>query len=210
MSTPLFFDQMQTGDVLLVHGRYFLSELIESILQSKWSHSAMIVKAADFGKENEWPPVLLWESNSLTNLPDLLTGKYKTGPMLVDLKERLQTTLNDFKDVEFAYRPLLVNRTPGMMKAFADFAPTVSSATFPDDLQMAAMLAEGYYLNRQADEHLYFCSELLAASYIHMKLLTHDHPYNYYSPKDFSDESKLSLLNDALFGPQIDFNTLPG
>jgi hypothetical protein len=57
-------ENMETGDTLLVHGRYFFSaEVIKALLESKRSYVGIVAKTADFGKENEWPPLLLWASN---------------------------------------------------------------------------------------------------------------------------------------------------
>lgn len=53
-----------------------------------------------------------------------------------------------------------------------------------------------------------YCSELAAYTYKKMDLLTQHHVSNAYAPKDFSDEGKIRLLNNAFLGKEmfIDMN----
>ena len=211
------FDKFTTGDIILVHGRYFFSQVIELVVGSIWSHSAVVIRKSDIDWDkhpiatppSEMPDLLLWESNTLTNLVDYVTGTHKEGPMLVDLKERMRTSFQDFPDVLVAHRSLHTQWQPAMLEAFLPFAAKVSPATFPGDLKMGIMLFEGRFLNRQSDENEFFCSELVAGTYINTGILTTKYPYNHYDPKDFSDAGSVDLLNGSWLGRQTIFNKMP-
>lgn len=208
--TPLsqLAPSLQTGDIVLVHGRYAFSIVIETIEWSPFSHSAIAIRAADVGLEGKAPDLLLWESNSLTNLPDVLSGKTKTGPMLVDFMARMQDTEKQFSDVKYACRHLYVERTPEMMAALTAFMPTVLSARFPSDVQMGERLWAGRVRNKQASSDLLFCSELVADTYMHMGLLNTHYVMNAYEPRDFTDTGTVRLLQQGWLGPEIFFDAL--
>lgn len=209
-TTPLsdLTENLQTGDIVLVHGRYAFSIVIESIEWSPFSHSAMVVRASDVGLAGKAPELLLWESNSLTNIADILSGQTKTGPMLVPLLERLQTTQQQFADVKFMTRPLHGQRSPALLQALQTFMPSVLSATFPSDYEMGKRVFEGRVLNKTAPLDQIFCSELLAFTYMHMGLLNRHYPANAYEPKDFTAQGTLALLQRAFLGTETYFNAL--
>ena len=43
-------DELKTGDVFLAHGDSNISEFIEFITWSEWSHSGMVIRAEDIGE----------------------------------------------------------------------------------------------------------------------------------------------------------------
>jgi len=199
-------DDFQTGDVLLVHGRYEFSIAIEAVQWSPFSHVGMIVRAKDIGLAGKAPELLLWEANSLINLPDVITGQAKAGPMLVDFEERLSRTARDFEDVKFAFKPLHLTQETSIGVALQELIPKVNQAGFPTDEEMARRFFNGRYLGQPAPTDDFFCSELLAHTYMEMGLLGTKYPINTYAPKDFSDEGTVRLRKRAYFGNERFFN----
>ncbi len=194
---------LRTGDVVLMHGDFPMSKMIQFLEGSKWTHSGMIVLAKDIGKQGEWPDVLFWESNSLTNLPDLITGKNKTGPMLVPFQERLQSNMDNYYDSIFATRP---NNTPmdgDAYKKMWDFMPTVSSATFPSDLKMWKENYEGRHKGTFTGTAQIFCSELLSMTYQAMGIMSDNWVPNAVRPKDYSNEGNITFLKRGALLPEI-------
>lgn len=57
---------------------------------------------------------------------------------------------------------------------------------------------DGLFRNEDPEPFEYFCSELIADTYIHMGLMTSDYVANSYVPKDFSDQGSLPLLGRAM------------
>lgn len=197
----------QTGDVILMHGDFPGSVLIELFEGSTWSHSGMIVRAADIGKAGVYPDLLFWESNTLTNLPDLIDGKGKTGPMLVDLEQRLITNARDFKEAEMTYVPVSINRQPADWTALWKFMNSpVHQATFPSELEMAWEEIEGRVFRKQSRLDKVFCSELVAGSMQSMGWMGTDWPWNAYEPGDFVKPGAVKLLRGGTLGKNIRFD----
>jgi len=199
-------DDFQTDDILLVHGRYDFSFVIEAVQWSPFSHVGMIVRAEDIGLAGKTPDLLLWEANSLTNLPDVITGQAKPGPMLVDLEQRLSATAKDFEDVKFAFKPLYLPKETAIGTILQQLMPIVNQAGFPSDEEMANRFVEGRYYNKTAPTDAFFCSELLAHTFMEMGLLGTKYPMNAYAPKDFSDDGIVRLHKRAYFGNERFFN----
>lgn len=193
----------KTGDVVLMHGDFPMSKLIQLIEGSKWTHSGMIILAKDIGKEGVWPDVLFWESNSLTNLPCLITGKPKTGPMLVPFQERLQTNMNNYYDSEFAVRP---NTTPlgqDALQKLTDFLPKYMDATFPSDLKMWYENIEGRKSGKFSGTAQIFCSELLTMTFQAMGVMSTNWVPNAAMPKDYSSLGAITFLKRGYLEPEV-------
>lgn len=198
---------VQTGDILLMHGKFPSSKLIEIIERSIWSHSAMVVRCADIGLTGaHYPELAIWEANDLTNLPDLITGKTKTGPMLVDLDKRLNSNLADGTDVLFSLVQVHAERTQEMFNELKNLIPKVHDATFPSMKEMGYEMATGRYEHSKTSLDQIYCAELVGASLDAMGLLTKAYPWNGYEPRDFSAKGSLPLLGRAWFQPEIHFD----
>ncbi len=200
---------LQTGDIILFHGQLKSSELTEFLQGTKWSHVGMAVRPQDIGID--YPNLLLWESNTLKNLDDAMADKPKAGPMLVDLKTRIQTDKTDGYDNLFQVRYLdpgiLGNDLDCMHSNLREFIFKVHSDDYPEsEMQMFKDFFEGKFKNRDPEPAKYFCSELIADTYIHMGLLTKDYVPNSYMPKDFSDKKSIPLLGRASLcnGPYLE------
>lgn len=202
---------LQTGDLILQHGVYPSSVMIEQLEGSEWSHVGMVVLASDIGLTNV-PALLYWESNDLTTLPDLITNTVKPngGPMLVDLEARLTSNAANTIDMMFNLRQLQCDRTPAMFAALKAFMLKMApSVVFPTSEQAIMEFIMGRYMNAVADinDHC-FCSQLVSASYQEMGLLTRQQDAVGWSPRDYASGGTVSLLNrafmvgnDNLFSP---------
>ncbi|MCB1159522.1 MAG: hypothetical protein KDK45_18625 [Leptospiraceae bacterium] len=192
---------LKTGDIILMHGLFPMSQVIEALEWSYWTHSGMVVLAADLGLEN-CPPVLYWESNSLKNIKDINTNTFKSGPMLVGLEERLKGN-KGYYDSAFVLRQLQVERTDTMFENLKDLMPEVSSAIFPNDFDMFYRGMLGRCFNQSVSMDKIYCSELVAMSYIRMGLLPKYRVPNAYEPGDFSIRRRIPLLQRAFLYNQI-------
>ena len=81
-------NSLKTGDIILMHGRYPSSHVIEAFEGSDYSHATMVVRAKDLNFTN-CEELLLWESNVAVDVKDILLKKSKSGPQLVNLHEKL-------------------------------------------------------------------------------------------------------------------------
>lgn len=201
--TRIPFDQlvpdMQTGDLILFNGQYEGSQFIELLEGSEWSHVGMVVRLPS----HEEP--LLWESTSLVNLPDVIYKDYKPGPKLVILKERLEhygDELKKYKDANFAYRKLSVQRTPEMQYNLESLISRLHGIPDPGFWEMIWDVVKGRIFHIKVNLDRYFCSELVAETYLSLGLLGDKKPVNAYMPFDFSDKGKLVLQRGSLL-PEV-------
>lgn len=199
-------DTLKTGDLILFHGMAISSKIDELLTESEWSHIGMVIRPEDIGI-NASERLLLWESNTLVNLQDVELNESKIGPMLVDLQQRLITDVQDKKDNKFKIRYNTCDITKEMLEKLKLFIKEVHSDTFPKtDLDLRTELFEGRILDKAVYNGDYFCSKLIADTYIHINLLTTKYPPNSYEPKDFSSASTLLFIKRGtlLEGPLID------
>lgn len=90
---------LRTGDIVLFSGKGFLSWLIKQATRSQWSHVGLVLVLPEFDF------VTLWESTTLSNIPDLFTRKPTHGVQLVPLRQRLATYTGGIS-IRHLFRPL--------------------------------------------------------------------------------------------------------
>ena len=209
---PDFLKNLETGDIILMHGLYFSSLIVEGIEDCHWSHAAIAVRPADAGI-NGLPDdtVLLWESNIVTPVEDVILKKVKDGPMLVDLRERIRHNYSTKDDGDFAARKLMCNKSADFKVQLRQIIDDVHDCHFP-----AVPVGEmGHFItgrteNKPVSDNTFFCSQLVAHTFKKMGLLTQQYVDNSYAPADFSEKLDVSLLNGAWLGGEIllDKNTI--
>lgn len=199
-------EELKTGDIILFHGIHLSSEIDELLTGSEWSHVGMVIRPEDIGI-TEYGRLLLWESNILVNLKDVQLNEAKTGPMLVDLEERLITDVKDKKDNKFRIRYNTCDISTEMLEKLKLFIKEVHIDTFPKtDFDLKTEFFKGRILGETVHNGDYFCSELIADTYIHMDIFTEKYPANSYEPKDFSNAFTLPIIKrgQLVEGPLID------
>ncbi|QYR20278.1 hypothetical protein KZ483_20970 [Paenibacillus sp. sptzw28] len=185
-------DRLQTGDLFFLKGKWTESEFIEIIEQSPWSHIAMVVRLPEFAEP------LLWEATPLDDLEDVIMHKRKKGPQLTLLTQRLHAMTSVS---EFAFRILDAQRTPEMNAALLQFIKDVHESDFPNDQTLLIEILEGR-ANVKAPYSNFFCSELVAASYMAMGLLGNDRVPNGFWPVDFAEANQPDFLGQVKLGEQ--------
>ena len=78
-------DDLETGDMILFSGNYFISKIIEYFSGSKYSHVAVIIKNPDFF-DDKLEGLYILESG-YENKPDSENDRYKFGIQLTNFKE---------------------------------------------------------------------------------------------------------------------------
>ncbi len=187
---------LKTGDLILCHGMRKSSHISELLEGSFWSHVGMVIQPNDIGLDYSEP--MFWESNTLLNLPDLILKKPKTGPMLVDLEQRLKTDVSEEYDNYFRLVSLKSSVAPvfseEQLKALRSFMGEAQKCDFPEpDAREYIDYAAGKLLNMHIDKGNYFCSELAADTYIHMNAMAGKRVPSAWMPKDFAKITKLPM-----------------
>lgn len=210
---PVAFQELardfRTGDLVLQHGTQSVSQAISVLQGSFWSHVGMIVRPEDLAIQDCDIPWLTLESNTLTDLPDWISGgaKPRGGPMAVDLEARLRANLAAERDVGMAWRSMRLDWSEEMLSALRAYVNQVKDKEFTDDpdcaMKMLASWMTGRVQNLPNLTQYMFCSELVAGCFRAVGLLPERWVPNAYTPKDFSRNGRIPLLRSASLGPEV-------
>jgi hypothetical protein len=184
---------LKTGDLVLFSGASFFSNVIKWAVGGKWSHVGVVVRLPSIPER-----VLLWESTTLADLPDALTGRAAAGVQLVYLSDRLASYAGELK-----LRALDKPVTPEMEAALAQRRVELSGRPYEaDKLELFHAAFDAWFPQLERERlHSLFCSELVAEAYQAMGLLPeppHGPPSNEYTPRDFARRGAKLLRGYAL------------
>jgi hypothetical protein len=182
--------KLQTGDLILFEGTSLIGRIIDLITHSKFCHIGMVVRQAGPGA----PPddLYLWQSFEPQN-----------GVVLDPLKGFLTTFIAGEPGGGYSVRQLDVARTPAMLAAVDQYMGQAKGKPFPTFAQWIIGWIAGN-LGIPTPETNFFCSELVAQTYMAMGLLPPRPLATAYSPARFSAEyPKLPLQLGASLGPEI-------
>jgi hypothetical protein len=212
-----FFSDMETGDVILMHGLFNSSIFIEAVSECDYSHAAIVVMSQDIDVEGIEPGIpLLFESNieSAPNpnhykVEDVILHKAKSGPILDLLRQRISVNYALKDDSNVAKRKLTVSRNPEMYAQLKQVISAIHADDFPA-IPVGEMTnyLKGRLANSPVTDSSFFCSQLVAHTYKAWGLLTSEHVDNWYAPACFADGKwQVALEGSANLGPPILLNT---
>jgi hypothetical protein len=105
------------------------------------------------------------------------------------------------EDSKVGVRRLQCQRTPAMLEALAEFVAEVRGRPYKQDYMQLVRAAYGN--NKKDDTSSFFCSQLIAAAYQRMGLLSDEKLSNDYLPSDFGSLSKGTRLWGTLSAPVL-------
>ncbi len=197
--------KLNTGDIVLFSNRKIYMLLFQKLTNCKWTHVGMVIKSKNPDR------VLLWESTTNEDLMDVEKQQIASeGTQTVFLSQRIKIYKGDI-----AIRQLSIERGRRndkiVQKDLKKFKKRVKDAKFNKSVikifkAYANGISKTSFIKGQDDLSKFFCSELVAATYKSMGLLTGDKPANMYIPRDFSTEAKstdLPLVNFSELGNEI-------
>ena len=176
--------ELQTGDVILFHQDSLISKLIELFTEAHFSHVGMVVRKDDGSLH-------LWQS-----------FEPEGGVVMDPLPGFLEKYLKDYKGVYFCARRLQVEHDPELWSALPAFVNEMIGRPFPTLWGMITHFIEGK-LGIDSGEESFFCSDLIADTYMRVGLLAKKPPPNFYAPKNFSTSKHLHLLLGATYSDRI-------
>lgn len=210
-----FISNLQSFDIVLMKGLLVTSKEAQSLTNSIWAHAGMVVVAGDLNLPGIDPTArLYWEANTADTATDLLSNTLKEGPQLVYLQDRIVHNFWVNYDGAFCARKLYYQRQPSMIatlkQVMQDTHPCGLPITDGQYLELPYFLM-GRFQNQASPAGTFFCSQLLAHTYMALGLLTQQYPDNSYVPADFTEDVDVSLLNGAYLGREIylDTQTIP-
>ena len=182
---------------MLFAGRTNLSAGIKWFTTSRWSHIGMVVRS------HERLSPMLWESNRVAAVPDLLDRRHKSGVQLVDFGERIAVEKGPI-----AVRRLNRAVSRPMKVALEDLLEVLADRPYERNiLELVRAAWDGPFGHiRSPNLSSVFCSELVAEAYQVMGLLTPHRlggaPSNEYTPYDFSAAGRLRLVGGWALGAE--------
>jgi hypothetical protein len=185
-------NQLQTGDVIMFQGDSAVDIVIELPYMTGYSHVGMVIRDsgnlyfwdAPGPNGNEFPdPYWSDPKNRIHNLYPP-PGKHP-GCRVAVLDDLLKFYVEALKSDQFTIRQLQPAVTPEMFSALRIFIDSVDGLPFPALSELPVNFTAG-----QAGITMfagtYYCSQLVADSYLHMGLLPAGEPANSYPPSDFA------------------------
>ncbi len=173
---------LDTGDIVLFSGKGPISQGIKRFTFSKWSHVGMVIKSHEFDS------ILLWESTTLTDIPDLESGNLLKGVQIVPLSQRIA-----LYNGGISIRKLTIGRTKKRIASLVKLRKELRGKKYEkSNLELIRSAYDGPFGHNTEDLSSLFCSELVAEAYQAMGLLPDDKksedykPSNEYTPADFS------------------------
>ncbi len=173
-------EDLKSGDVVLFSGKGFISRLIQLATWSPYSHVGLVLK--------DKRGTLLWESTTLSTLPDINTGELTKGVQLVCLKDRI-----DIYDGKVAVRQLKTPLSAEQEAAYRLFRDEVRGRAYEKSKVALARSAIDLISGQSEDLSTLFCSEMNAEAYQRMKLIDESKSSAEYTPADFARS-----MNDIL------------
>jgi len=152
--------RLETGDIVLISNSEFYTHIAKLGTMSVWDHIAMVVE-----RKKE---LHLFESS-----PD--------GVFTTPLNKRLKFYL---RGSTLGVRRLIISRTPEMKKALKAFIKEVDGRPYKKNWMDLVRAWQGSHTSE--DLSSIFCSELIAAAYKRMELLSDEIPSNNFLPVDFA------------------------
>lgn len=192
---------LATGDLVLYEGASLASDVIQFVTRYRWSHIGVVVR------DEVHDQVLVWESTTLSNLPDFETGVFRKGVQIVPLSERVRS----YRGKRMAIRQLDFDygrEAWEFGQTIADVRREFANRPYEKSLLELARSAINIFKRGQSEDLTsLFCSELVAEVYQRIGILPEPpmgKASNEYVPGDFGTEARTPLLLlRAELGPEI-------
>lgn len=172
---------LDTGDIILFSGKGHISAVIKRLTLSRWSHVGTVMR----------PPnsdiLLLMESTTLSDIPDVYTGASSGGVQVVPLSGRVQAY-----NGEIAFRHVDDKcRSKFCWEISNNFRKEVNGRAYEKDvLELAGATYDGPLGRNTEDLSTMFCSETSAEHWQRLEWLSEVLPSNEFDPRNFAGEGR--------------------
>jgi len=185
-------NELETGDIILFNGNYFMSNIIEYFTSSIYSHVGIILKNPDLG-DATFEGIYLLESGR-ENTPDPENNRIKKGVQIINLEEKIKNF-----NGQIYVRKLHCTRD----KEFYEKIKNIHSAVhnIPYDLNPIDWIKADLQLDigNTHKTNTYWCSALVTYVYVKLGFLDKNIPWSLISPQDLSSScNKLKFINCIL------------
>ena len=185
-------DELETGDIILFSGNYFLSYIVEYFTNSIYSHVGIVLKNPNLG-DARFKGIYLLESG-FENTPDPENHRIKKGVQIINLEDKIKNYRG-----RIYVRKLHCTRDKKFYEKIIEIHSTVHN--IPYDLNPIDWI-KGYYkldIGNTQKENTYWCSALVSFVYVELGFLDKNIPWTLISPKELSSSNnELKFINCKL------------
>ena len=185
-------DELETGDIILFSGNYFLSYIVEYFTNSLYSHVGVVLKNPNLG-DARFKGIYLLESG-FENTPDPENHRIKKGVQIINLEDKIK----NYKGRIYV-RKLHCTRDKKFYEKIIEIHSTVHN--IPYDLNPIDWIKAYYKLDigNTQKENTYWCSALVSFVYVELGFLDKNIAWTLISPKELSSSSnELKFINCKL------------
>jgi len=141
-------DELKTGDLILFSGKGAISNVIKLFSGGKWSHVGMVLRVPALDDA-----VLLWESTTLSDIPDIESELPTKGVQVVPLSQRL-SKYRGGEDLSSVFCSELVAeayQAMGLLDEYPDGLPSNEYTPIDFSDQRRLKLKSGYNLKSELE-----------------------------------------------------------
>lgn len=181
-NTVMKLDDLDTGDMILFNGNYFVSNIVEYITGSIFSHVGVIIKNPIFF-DKKLDGLYLLESG-YEDQNDVENERHKLGVQLTDF-----TKLYNTYDGKIFVRKLECNRDKEFYEKIDQIHSDVHNV--PYDINIIDWFKAGLNIDIGdiQKRNMYWCSALTCYIYVKLGFLDKDIPWTLIKPQDLSSTS---------------------
>lgn len=188
-------EDIETGDLLLLNGKYFISKLIEYFTGSIFSHCGILIKNPKFF-DNQLEGLYLLESGSEIN-PDSENNRKKIGVQLTKLDDIIKNY-----DGDLYIRKLKCEKGEDFYEKMEQIHSDLHNLPYdinPIDWLKAEFDIEVGNLQKK---NTFWCSALVAYVYTKLGFLDENIPWTIIKPQDFSCTSKRLIFKNCILSDE--------
>ena len=174
--------QVEPFDIFLFSGKGFISRSIQLFTGSPWSHVGLALRLPGYDFN------LMYESTTMSNVPDLATGARVKGVQLSHLSQRI-----DAYDGKVAWRHISGPRPVDIYDKAATLVREFAGRPYEENqLELIRSALDTFTLKQnQPDMSSVFCSELSAYILRTIGFMKPGMPENEFTPADFNGDLDL-------------------
>ena len=171
--------QVEPFDIFLFSGKGFISRSIQLFTGSPWSHVGLALRLPGYDFN------LMYESTTMSNVPDLATGARVKGVQLSHLSQRI-----DAYDGKVAWRHISGPRPVDIYDKAATLVREFAGRPYEENqLELIRSALDTFTLKQnQPDMSSVFCSELAAYILRAVDFMHEGLPANEFTPADFANQ----------------------
>lgn len=174
--------KLQTGDMILYNGNYFISRIIEYFTDSIYSHVAVVIKNPFF--DNKFLEGIYVLESGYENKPDPENHRKKFGVQLTKLEDMIKNYVG-----KVFVRKLHCIRNRDFYRKIQQIHSDVHN--IPYDINPFDWIRADLNINigNTQKRNTYWCSALVTYFYVKLGFLDKNVPWTLISPKELSSSS---------------------